>query len=83
MPRKICLGKKKKNKKKREKNDIKSNQWNDVLSVGNFMSQLADKCAIAYILFFFNFHAEGPRVCFDSEYILRLWILEFDIIPSV
>lgn len=44
----------KRRRRKGEKNDIKSNQQHDALSVGNFMFQLAGEYAIAYILFFFQ-----------------------------
>jgi hypothetical protein len=59
-------------RRKGEKNDIKSNRRHDVLFVGNFMFQLASKCAVAYTLFFFNFHVQGPWPSFDTEYILKL-----------
>jgi hypothetical protein len=47
IPRKICQDKRKKNKKKMEKNDIKISQRHDALSVANSMFQLAGKCAVA------------------------------------
>lgn len=45
------------------------------------MFQLAGECAVPYILFFFNFHVQGPWASFDIKYIQKLWTLEYDRIP--